>query len=111
MVKSLDFISDKVGSHLRLLHKNVAPFDLSLNMINELALCVKSMIKARTALAGVAQWIERGLQIKGLLVQFPVRARAWVSGQFPSWGCVRGNRTLMLLSLSFSFPSPLSKNK
>ena len=25
------------------------------------------------ALAGVAQWIERGLQTKGSLVQFPVR--------------------------------------
>ena len=51
------------------------------------------------------------LRAKGSLVQFPVRAYAWVAGQIPSWGCVRGNHTLMFLSLSFSLPSPLSKNK
>ena len=60
------------------------------------------------ALAGEAQWLSASLQIKGLLVGFPVRAHAWVAGQVPSWGCVRGNRTLMFLSLSFSLPS-LSK--
>ena len=32
-----------------------------------------------------------GLRTKGSLVQFPVRAHAWVAGQVPSWGCVRGN--------------------
>ena len=37
-------------------------------------------------LAGVAQWIEHGLQTKGSLVQFPVRAHAWVAGQIPSGG-------------------------
>ena len=37
-----------------------------------------------SALAGVAQWIEHRLQIKGLPVQFPVRAHAWVVGQVPS---------------------------
>ena len=43
------------------------------------------------ALAGVAQWTEC-LRTKGLLVQFPVRARAWVAGQVPSWGSqLRGN--------------------
>ena len=62
-------------------------------------------------LAGVAQWIERGLQTKGLPVPFSVRAHAWVVGQVPSRGHVRGNHILMFLSLSFSFPSPLSKNK
>ena len=36
-----------------------------------------------TALAGVAQWIEHGPATKGLLVQFPVRACAWVVGQVP----------------------------
>ena len=51
------------------------------------------------------------LRTKGLLVQFPVRARTWVVGQVPSWGCVRGKHTLVLLSLSFSFPFPLSKNR
>ena len=63
------------------------------------------------ALTGVAQWIEHGLQTKRLLVQFLVRAYAWVVGQIPSWGHVRGNHTLVFLSLSFSLPSPLSKDK
>ena len=52
-----------------------------------------------------------GLQSKGLPVRFPVRAHAWVVGQVPSRVHTRGNHTLMLLSLFFSFPSPLSKNK
>ena len=51
------------------------------------------------------------LRTKGWLVQFPVRAQAWVAGQVPSRGCVRGNHTLMFLSFSFFLPSPLSKNK
>ena len=53
-------------------------------------------------LAGVAQWIEHGLQTKGSLVRFPVRAHAWVAGQVPSGGHVRGNHILMFLSLFFS---------
>ena len=52
-----------------------------------------------------------GLQTKGLPVQFPVRAHAWVAGQVPSGGHAAGNHTLMFLSLSFSHPSPLYKNK
>ena len=63
------------------------------------------------ALAGVAQWVEHGLQTKGSLVRFPIRAHAWVVGQDPSRGHTTGNHTLIFLSLSFSFPSPLSKNK
>ena len=66
--------------------------------------------KVKLALAGVAQWIERGLRTKGSLVQFPVGSHAWIAGQVPSGGHVRGNHTLMFLSLSFSLPSPLSKN-
>ena len=62
-------------------------------------------------LAGVAQWIEHGLRTKGSLVRFPVRAHAWVAGQVPSGGQVRGNHILMFLSLSFSLHSPLYKNK
>ena len=54
------------------------------------------------------------LQTERSLVQFPVRARAWVVGQVPSWGGVRGNQFMylscMCLSLSFS-PLPLSVNK
>ena len=55
--------------------------------------------------------LSASLQTKGSLVQFPIRAHAWVAGQVPSWGCIRSNHTLMFLSLSFSLPSPLSRNK
>ena len=51
------------------------------------------------ALAGIAQWIERG------------PAHVWDKGHIPSGGWGRGNHTLMFLSLSSSFPSPLSKSK
>ena len=51
------------------------------------------------------------LGTKGLLVPFPVKAHAWVSGQVPGQGCVRDKYTLMFLSLSFSFPYPFSKKK
>ena len=63
------------------------------------------------ALAGVAQWIEHGLQTKGLPVQFPLRAHAWVVGQVPSMEHTRDNHTLMFLFLSSSLPSSLSRNK
>ena len=68
-----------------------------------------SVLRKFGGLAGVAQWIELGLQTAGLPVQFPVRAHAWVAGQVPSEGHVRGNHTLMVLSLSVSLPSRLSK--
>ena len=55
--------------------------------------------------------ISAGLGTKGSPVQFPVRAHAEVVGQVPSGGRTRGNQTLMFLSLSFSIPSPRSKNK
>ena len=64
-----------------------------------------------SALAGVAQWIEcqpANQRVAGLI---PSQAHAWVVGQVPNGGHVRGNHTLMFLSLSFSLPSPLSKNK
>ena len=48
--------------------------------------------------------LSTGLQTKGLLVRFPVRAHAWVVGQVPSWEHPRGNQ-LMFPSLSPSFPS------
>ena len=34
--------------------------------------------------------LSADLRTKGSLVRFPVRAHAWVSGQVPSWGCIRG---------------------
>ena len=64
-----------------------------------------------SALAGVAQWIERGLRTKEAPVRFPVGSHAWVAGQVPSGGHVRGNHTLMFLAHSFSLSSPLSKDK
>ena len=53
--------------------------------------------------------LSADLGTKGSPVQFPVRAQAWVAGQDPSWGCVRGNHTLMFLSFSISLTSPLYK--
>ena len=55
--------------------------------------------------------LSTGLTTKGSRGGFPVRAHAWVVGQVPSRGHIKGNRTLMFLSLSFSLHSPLSKNK
>ena len=49
-----------------------------------------------SALAGVAQWIEGGLETK----RSQVRAYAWVAGQVPCGGQVRSNHTLI-------FPLPL----
>ena len=51
-----------------------------------------------------------GLRTKVSLVRFPVRAHAWVAGQVPSRGCVRGNHMLMFPSLSFSLPLSLKIN-
>ena len=47
-------------------------------------------------------------KVLGSQVQFPVRAHAWVAGQVPSRGCVRGNHILMLLSLFLPPFLPLS---
>ena len=53
--------------------------------------------------------LSTDLQTKGLPVQFPVRAHPWVSGQVPSRGHMRGNHTLMFLSLSFSLSLKINK--
>ena len=60
------------------------------------------------SLAGVAQWIDHGLQTKGSPDRFPVRAPAWGADQVPSGGHVRGNHTLICLSL---FSPSLKINK
>ena len=50
------------------------------------------------------------LWTKGSPVQFPVKAHAWIAGQVPLCGMhERQPHTLMILSLSFSLPSLLSK--
>ena len=52
--------------------------------------------------------LTAGLPTKGSLVlQFPVRAHAWVAGQVPSRGRVRGNQSHWRFSPSL----PFSKNK
>ena len=66
--------------------------------------------KHELALAGVAQWVECGLQTKGLPVRFPVRAHAWVAAPGPQWG-PHERQPHIDISLFFSLPSPLSKNK
>ena len=55
--------------------------------------------------------LTASLQTKGLPVRFPLRAHAWVMSQVPGGKHASGNHTLMFLSLSFSFTSPLPKNK
>ena len=53
--------------------------------------------------------LSASLWTKGLLVWFPVRVHAWDTGQVPGGGHMRGNNTLMFLSISFSLPSPSLK--
>ena len=55
--------------------------------------------------------LSTSLWNKGSPVWFRIRAHAWVVGQVPRRGCIRGNHTLIFLSLFFSLPFPLSKNK
>ena len=61
--------------------------------------------------AGVAQWTERQPANHRIAGWFPGRAHAWVEGQVPSRGQVRGNHTLMFLSLSFPLLEKLSNVK
>ena len=66
---------------------------------------------------GKEPWLVRfsglsaGLRTKGSPVLYPVRAHAWVASQVPSKGYMRGNLTLMFLSLSFSLSYLLSKTE
>ena len=62
------------------------------------------------AMAGVTPWVERQACVnRRVPVRFPVRACAWVVGQMPGGGRVRGNR-LMILSLPTP-PHSLEMNK
>ena len=54
--------------------------------------------------------LSASLRTKGLPVLFPVRAHAWVAGQVPIGGAGEAT-THCCFSPSFSFLSPLSKNK
>ena len=78
--------------------------------------CIRELW-GREKLSGKAPWLvwlsglSVGLQTKPLPVQIPVRDSGQVSSHVPGGGRRRGNHTLMFLSLSFSLPSSLSKNK
>ena len=54
--------------------------------------------------------LTASLRTKGLLVQFPVRAHAWVVGQVSSKGA-RETQPHTDVSLPLFLPSLLSKNK
>ena len=66
------------------------------------------------ALAGVAQRIERWPANQRVTGSIPSQGTCLGCRPGPQGGVVRGNHTVietMFLSLSFSFPSPLSRNK
>ena len=66
--------------------------------------------KVILTLAGVAQWIECQPVNQRVPDSIPVRTQACVACRVPSRARARDNHSLMLLFLSFSLPSPLSKN-
>ena len=52
-------------------------------------------------------WLTRlsaGLWVERSLVWFPVRTHAWIAGQVPSWGCVRGNQLVSLSLMDVYLP-------
>ena len=60
-----------------------------------------------TTLAVWLTGVSTGLQIKRLQVRLPVRVHAWVVGQAPSLGRVRGNLSMYLSHIRVSLsPSP-----
>ena len=61
------------------------------------------------ALDDVAQWFEH--RPVNQRVAGSILSQDTCLGCGPVWGHVKGNHTLMFLYLSFSLPSPLSKNK
>ena len=48
--------------------------------------------------------LSAGLRTERSPVRFPVRARAWVVGQVPAQGRVRGNQLMYLLYINVSLP-------
>ena len=67
------------------------------------------LIISERALAGMAPWIDHRPVNGGVAGSVPGEGMCLGRrpGQAPSWGHVRGNRTLMFLSLSSSFPPSL----
>ena len=80
----------------------------SLSQSSQKKSCFK---KSFLDLACVAQWIERWPVKHRVTGSIPSQGTCWVVGQVPSRTHERGNHTLMFLSLYFSLPSSLSKNK
>ena len=66
-------------------------------------------IKKKRFLAGVAQWVELQPANQKAAGLIPSQGTCLGLGQVPSGRHMRGNHTLMFLSLTFSFSSPLSK--
>ena len=66
--------------------------------------------KKDTWLMGLVDWVP-ACEPKDRWFESQSRAPAQVVGQGSNGGSVRSNHTSMCLSLSFSLPSPLSKNK
>ena len=62
----------------------------------------------KTPLAGMAQWIDRQSGNQKVTCLIPSQGTCLSCCQVPSWGQERG---MMFLSLPFSLPSPLPKNK
>ena len=78
--------------------------------------CCKYLHQKRKPWVVWLSWLGIVPQNKGLLVQFLFRAHARFVGLVPGWGVCEATNwcfslTLIFLSHSFSFPSPLSKNK
>ena len=76
------------------------------------------LVKLRTALTHVAQWVECRLTNQKVAGSFPVRAHSWVVGLIPPWGTYKRQPVDVSLSLlSFSpfspslppFPSKINK--
>ena len=63
------------------------------------------------ALAGVTQLIEHQPENQRVTSSISSRGIHWGAGQVPRCGVCKRQLTLMFLSLSFSLPSILSKNK
>ena len=65
----------------------------------------------KVTLAGVTQWIECQPANQRVTSSIPTQGTYLGCRTDGQQGHMRGNHTLMFLSLSFFLPSPLSKNK
>ena len=78
---------------------------------------LRQLVVGSTSKNAVQPWLvwlsglSASLWTKGLQVRLPDQVTCLGCGLVPSTGLMRSNHTLMFLSVSFSFPSPLSKNK